>query len=82
MAKEPGGEASKGLTELIGRALMDEPFREKLFEDRDSAIREYNLTEADRMALEQLSRQDLQQNAEVFGSAAAIAISIKIKGTF
>jgi len=75
-------QASKGLTELIGRALMDEQFREKLFIDRTDAVKDYSLTEADRTALDQLSRDDLQQNAEVFGSQAAIAISIKIKGTF
>jgi hypothetical protein len=76
-------QASKGLTELIGRALMDEQFRETLFRDRAQASRGYELTETDRFALENLKREDLEQNAEVFGSAAALpAIKIVIKGTF
>jgi hypothetical protein len=78
-AKQP----SKGLTELIGRALMDEQFRESLFRDRAQATRGYELTETDRFALENLKREDLEQNAEVFGSAAALpAIKIVIKGSF
>ena len=75
-------QASKGLTELIGRALMDEKFREKLFNDRAEAVKEYNLTQTDQVALEHLTPQDLQQNAEVFGSASAISIGIRISGSF
>jgi hypothetical protein len=75
-------QASKGLTELIGRALMDEKFREKLFEDRAAAAKEYNLTQTDQVALENLKREDLQQNAEVFGSVSAITIGIRISGSF
>ena len=82
MSKQPGGKASKGLTEVIGRALMDEQFREKFFKNRSEAIKDYNLSAADRAALEQLSQQDLQQNAEVFGSATSAAIKIVVKGTF
>ena len=74
--------ASKGLTELIGRALMDETFRDELFTDRTAATKGYNLTETDTAALEQLSREDLEQNAEAFGDASAMAIKIVIKGTF
>ena len=75
-------QASKGVTELIGRALMDEKFREMLFDDRAAAIKEYNLTQADQVALENLKREDLQQNAEVFGSVSAISIGIRISGSF
>jgi hypothetical protein len=75
-------QASKGLTELIGRALMDEKFRETLFADRTAAVKEYNLTQADQVALENLKREDLQQNAEVFGSVSAITIGIRISGSF
>ena len=75
-------QASKGLTELIGRALMDEKFREQLFEDRAAAAKEYNLTQTDQVALENLKREDLQQNAEVFGSVSAITIGIRISGSF
>jgi hypothetical protein len=82
MSKQSGGQASKGLTELIGRALMDEKFRDKLFSNRSEAVQGYNLSETDQSALDKLSREDLQQNAEVFGSASDLAIKIVIKGTF
>ena len=80
--KPKGPQASKGLTELIGKALMDEKFRDKLFDNRPEAIKGYNLTQTDRVALEHLTRQDLQQNAEVFGSSTAISIGIRISGSF
>jgi len=82
--KAQGGQASKGLTELIGHALMDEQFRNTLFENRAQATKGYDLTETDRTALEKLKREDLEQHAEVFGSASQVAVAIKVvvKGTF
>jgi hypothetical protein len=82
--KAEGGQASKSLTELIGHALMDEQFRNTLFQNRAQATKGYDLTETDRMALDKLKREDLEQHAEVFGSASQVAVAIKIvvKGTF
>jgi hypothetical protein len=82
--KAQEGQASKSLTELIGHALMDEQFRNTLFENRAQATKGYDLTETDRIALEKLKREDLEQHAEVFGSASQVGVSIKIviKGTF
>jgi hypothetical protein len=80
MAKDAKGsaEVGGGLTELIGRALTDEKFRDKLFTQRSQAVAGYKLSKTDMKALENLSREDLQQSAEVFGSAAMPTISIKI----
>jgi len=77
-----GPQASKGLTELIGHALIDEQYRNLLFDNRAEAIKQYNLSDIDLNALDHLSRQDLEQNAEVFGSETALLIKIVIKGTF
>ena len=77
-------EASPGLSEVIGRALIEERFREILFQDRESAVRGYQLTDTDMTALDNLSREQLEQHAERFGesSAEGLTIGIVIKGTF
>ena len=77
-------EASPGLSEVIGRALTDERFRESLFQNRESALGGYQLTDTDMTALDSLSREQLEQHAERFGesSAEGITIAIVIKGTF
>lgn len=78
------GEPSRGLTELIGRALIDEGFRNELYRDRAAATREFQLTESDLEALETISKDQLESHARQFGSgaASAITISIVIKGHF
>ena len=75
---------SEGLTELIGRALTDEQFREALYEDRAKTIEGYRLTPADLEALDNLPREALDEHARRFGagSAAGLTISIFIKGEF
>jgi hypothetical protein len=77
-------EASPGLSEVIGRALTDERFRETLFQNRESAVRDYQLTDTDMTALDSLSREQLEQHAEAFrdSSVAGIAISIVIRVKF
>jgi hypothetical protein len=75
---------SQGLTELIGRALTDESFRNVLFEDRARAIEPFRLTPTDLVALDSLSRETLEEHANRFGqgSAAGLTIGIEIKGSF
>jgi hypothetical protein len=77
-------QASPGLTELLGRALTDDEFRERLFSDQAAATREFQLTETDRAALEDLDRAMLDREAGKLaaGSASALAISIVIKIKF
>jgi hypothetical protein len=76
--------ASPGLTEVIGRALTDEKFRETLFQNRAQALQNFQLSDADREALDSLSQSDLEAHAQRFGegSASAMAIAVKVKGTF
>jgi hypothetical protein len=73
---------SAGLTELIGHALADQDFRERLFTDREALLRDYELTERDREALERLSRDELEQQAERLGGRASITIKIAITKSF
>jgi hypothetical protein len=78
------GRASQGLTELIGRALTDEQFRETLYQDRAQAVKGYRLTAADRDALDNLPRETLEEQAQRFaeGGAARWAIMIFIRIEF
>jgi ADP-ribosylglycohydrolase len=77
-------QASRGLTELLGRALTDHEFRDQLFRDRNAATHGYQLTPADHAALENLDRGQLDQQAQKLsaGSASAMAISIVIRIKF
>jgi len=75
---------SDGLIELLGRAVTDEQFRDKLYTDQEDATKGYMLTDGDRMALANLPRDELEQQAQRFGasSATAISIGVSIKGSF
>lgn len=77
-------DASAGLTELLGRALTDAEFRGLLYSDREAAVRDYQLTETDLRALQNLSRADLDEHARQFaeGSATEITIAIVIRVRF
>lgn len=76
--------ASPGLTELLGRALTDTEFRDLLYSDRDAAVRDYQLSETDLQALQNLSREALDEHAQQFaeGSATEITIAIVIRVRF
>jgi len=80
---EPQG-ASPGLTELLGRALTDSEFRDMLYSNREAAVRDYQLTETDLQALQNLSREALDEHARQFaeGSATEITIAIVIRIRF
>jgi hypothetical protein len=75
---------SRGLAELIGRALIDEDFRELLYQDRETALAAYELSEGDVGALDRLQREILEQHAQRFseGSALAIRVSVEVTGHF
>lgn len=78
------GKPSRGFTELIGRALTDQDFRETLFRDRANAVERYELSPADLEALDNLSRETLEEHAQQFsdGTATGLTISIFIRIRF
>jgi hypothetical protein len=55
-----------------------------LYSDREAAVRDYQLTETDLRALQNLSREDLDEHARQFaeGSATEITIAIVIRVRF
>ncbi len=73
---------SPAFLELVGRALTDVDFRDLLYSDREAATREYSLTEIDEQSLDELTRERLEEQAEVMTHATNVAISVTVKGTF
>ena len=73
---------SKGLTELIGRALTDKDLRDALFTNRAAAIKGYTLTKVDRAALDRLTPDTLEEHAGKIGSAEAWAVKVVITKKF
>jgi hypothetical protein len=49
--------SSPQLNELLGKALLDEQLRDRLFMDPETVAREFNLTEAETEAIKRLDRQ-------------------------
>jgi hypothetical protein len=70
---------SRGLAELIGRALTDERFRAMLYEDRATVLESYELSPGDIEALERLDRETLEQYAQRFGAEGTAALMIKLE---
>jgi hypothetical protein len=74
------------VTEVLGRALVDDDFRKLLYEDRSTAVSEYELTDSDEQVLSNIPAEMFEQQAVAFreGSVvgAAVAIGIGARGTF
>jgi hypothetical protein len=76
-------EPSTSLAQVVGPALVDRSFREQLTRDRDIALQEFQLSVADREALDSIPPETLDEHAQNSDTGAArITISIVIKGTF
>jgi hypothetical protein len=74
---------SQQFLELVGRALTDEEFRDLLYSDREAATSEYSLTAIDEEALNEMTRERLEDHVEVMTHAASnVTISIKISVKF
>jgi hypothetical protein len=56
--------SSPQLNELLGKALLDEQLRERLFADPESVAREFNLTEAETAAIKRLDRRKFAQTID------------------
>ena len=83
---EASNQPSPEVTEVLGRALLDDDFRRDLYEDPSPALAEYKLSEPDRALLASIPRETLDEHAQTFreGSVvgATIGIGIGAKGTF
>lgn len=73
---------SDSFNELIGRALTDREYRDTLFSNRARATKGYKLTAVDREALDRLTPDLLESQAQRLGNRASLAIMVVIKKKF
>jgi hypothetical protein len=77
---------SEQVTEVLGRALVDDDFRRMLYEDRTTALAQYELSTQDQQVVASIPRETLEQHAQTFreGSVvgAAVGIGIGVAGHF
>ncbi len=66
--------ASHTLKEIIGQALVDREYRELLFADRARALTGFELSHADRAALERLDRETLESQASKVGTGELVVM--------
>jgi hypothetical protein len=74
------------LNEVFTRAVLDDDFRTRLFDERKAALSEYALSDRDWEYLDRVSREQFSQTAKELRegsvSGAVIAIGIGIFGHF
>ncbi len=68
--------ASHTLKEIIGQALVDREYRELLFADRARALTGFELSHADRAALERLDRETLESQASAIGTGELVVMIV------
>jgi outer membrane biosynthesis protein TonB len=64
------------LKEIIGQALVDREYRELLFADRERALTGFELSHADRTALERLDRETLESQATKVGTGELVVMIV------
>ena len=74
--------ANHGLTELLGKAVVDSEFRNKLFSEPDAIADQYGLAPNDKAALKTIDRAKIDEAATQLTSKSQIAISIVIRIKF
>ncbi len=79
-SKHPSG--NHGLMELLGKAVVDPAFRDKLFTSTDAVADEYGLSPNDKEALKTVDRAKIEEAASQMTSRAQTAISIVIRIKF
>jgi len=68
--------------ELLGKAVVDPAFRDKLFASTDAVADEYGLSANDKEALKTVDRGKIEEAASQMTSRAQTAISIVIRIKF
>ena len=67
-------QATVDLAEIVGRALVDQEFRDRLFDDRDQTLEGITLVDEDRQVLDRLERASFESHAEKLGTRQAVAM--------
>jgi hypothetical protein len=71
-----------GLMELLGKAVVDPTFRDRLFASPDTVADEYGLAPDDKAALKTIDRAKIDEAASEMTNRSQIAISIVIRIKF
>ena len=74
--------ANHGLMELLGKAVVDPEFRNKLFAEPDAVADQYGLAPSDKAALKTIDRAKIDEAASQITSRSQTAISIVIRIKF
>ncbi len=69
-------QAPVDLSEIIGRALVDKDFRERLFRDPEAALVGIDLCEEDRITLDRLDRASLEAHAAKIGTGKIVSMIV------
>lgn len=75
-------EQKKTLIELLGRALVDPKFREKLKSNRQGVAHDYQLSSDDKAALEKLDEKKLDAAAGNLAGRSDFTIEVVVSGHF
>jgi hypothetical protein len=78
---KPGNE-NNGLMAILGKAVVDPVFRERLFKEPDAVANEHKLAPADIAALKSIDRAKIEEAAKEMKTRPQIAISIVIRIKF
>ena len=69
---------SPALQEVIGRAITDTSFRDVLFSNRAEAVKGFKLTKIDQQCLDQIKREQIEQQATVFAKKLNVYVFVQI----
>lgn len=81
METKPGNE-NNGLMAILGKAVVDPAFRDRLFKDPDAVANEHKLAPDDKAALKSIDRAKIEEAASQMKTRPQIAISIVIRIKF
>jgi len=69
----------RGLMELLGKAVLDQDFRKKLFAEPDKMAQQYQLSTQDTEALKKVDPKSLEAAATQMANRSEVTISIVIR---
>ncbi len=74
--------SGRGLTALLGQALMDEKLRRQIMRSPDEVAKRFKLTKRDAASLRGIDHQELMAAAGKLSAKSQFAIMIVVRGTF
>ena len=82
MTTTPAAKPSRGLTELLGKALTDHDLRERLFADPEATGRDFDLSDADHKAIKTLDRAKFEHAATELANRQDWTVKVQVSKSF